>query len=1007
MKWIKALGALAVLAALVIGPPALLIGFVGNPWPAEGVSLMAPLTDGAIIGVLAAILWLFWAQMVVCIIVEAVAVARATRLNIRVPATFGFQQHLAQALVAAVVLVLAGGAMTSGASHATANTAPAAATSSVMSTIVAASETTTEETTSDQQTTNEADKVDDAPTVTVHRGDTLWSLAIKHLGDGERWQEIADANEGKEMRGGGTFRGSVVIQPGWELQLPGDAIVTKDSGQVTIEKGDTLSQIALDELGDANKYPEIFEASKDIKQPGGRHLSDPDVIEPGWTVQLPGHAAAEEAPAPMEEPASKQEQPAAPAPVEGPPVAQQAPQAPSEAAPQAEGQETDQASADTDKALDEEEGGWPVRTAGGIGAVLAAGLIALLALRRRRQQQHRKPGQSIPLPTDDAANLETEVRAVADVDQTAALDEVLRDLATSYAEDGRPLPTVQAVRLSEGRVELYLATPDTLPAPWADIAGGNAWARQLDRISGVQDMPAPYPTLVTVGSDEEDGTVLLNVEQHGSIGVDASDPWPVMAAMVVELSTSPWSQELLVTVCGGWRELEDLLPADRMRYVPSIENLTPSAGRPELLVVVNHDAANPAITGLIGDNVSLIHAGTEGGKWGLTLTSPTTGSVRPMGLSVTPQQINDEDYPRIVEILKSSLQEPTEMSQRPSLTSVELDDSNHTEHEAIAYPEEGGEDLDNGHGRQTGGSVDELLPSTASPYSGTVTIDRPTQTLPADTEVADQVDLTEEAPATPSPVETGHPVLRILGPTVDLAGVGAFPDEQGRTSHRGVCLRIALFLALNPNTTKQQLRDGVWGGARVTSNTVAQRVSKLRAWLGENPETGAMYLPPRSLRLDDAIKTDWDIFTTMVGNPAKAATSALEDALRMVTGRPLEGETAKHFAFAEFETQHMISGVVDAAYELARRRYMDGNWRGVEEAAAIGVKFEPGTERLWRIWIHAAHSAGNPPAVTEAIDRMHARISELGFDLEPETLELIEALQSHDDDAINQGREAL
>src|SRR5699024_4662908 len=127
----------------------------------------------------------------------------------------------------------------------------------------------------------------------------------------------------------------------------------------------------------------------------------------------------------------------------------------------------------------------------------------------------------------------------------------------------------------------------------------------------------------------------------------------------------------------------------------------------------------------------------------------------------------------------------------------------------------------------------------------------------------------------------------------------------------------------------------------------------------------------------------------------QATTSNLEAALDLVQGRPFEGEDPHHYAFAEFVAQDIISTIVDAAYELARRRYAAGQWRAVEEAAALCVQFEPGTQRLWRIWIHAAHAAHSPPAVTEAIDRMNARITDLGFDLEPETLELIDALQNH------------
>jgi nucleoid-associated protein YgaU len=48
----------------------------------------------------------------------------------------------------------------------------------------------------------------------------------------------------------------------------------------TVKKGDTLSAIAKQFYGDANKYPVIFEANKPM-------LTDPDKIYPGQNLRIP------------------------------------------------------------------------------------------------------------------------------------------------------------------------------------------------------------------------------------------------------------------------------------------------------------------------------------------------------------------------------------------------------------------------------------------------------------------------------------------------------------------------------------------------------------------------------------------------------------------------------------------------------------------------------------------------------------------------------------------------
>jgi nucleoid-associated protein YgaU len=54
---------------------------------------------------------------------------------------------------------------------------------------------------------------------------------------------------------------------------------------VTVQSGDSLGAIARDNLGDAGRWREIFDANRD-------QISDPNMIFPGQVLKLPGVQAA-------------------------------------------------------------------------------------------------------------------------------------------------------------------------------------------------------------------------------------------------------------------------------------------------------------------------------------------------------------------------------------------------------------------------------------------------------------------------------------------------------------------------------------------------------------------------------------------------------------------------------------------------------------------------------------------------------------------------------------------
>ncbi len=56
---------------------------------------------------------------------------------------------------------------------------------------------------------------------------------------------------------------------------------------VVVQAGDYLRAIAMEHLGDENRWSEIFELNKGVTQADGRALTDPDLIYAGWVLELP------------------------------------------------------------------------------------------------------------------------------------------------------------------------------------------------------------------------------------------------------------------------------------------------------------------------------------------------------------------------------------------------------------------------------------------------------------------------------------------------------------------------------------------------------------------------------------------------------------------------------------------------------------------------------------------------------------------------------------------------
>lgn len=92
-------------------------------------------------------------------------------------------------------------------------------------------------------------------TYTVKAGDSLWNVAAKQLGDGNRYREIMTLNS----------LTSTTIHAGLVLSIPGTSASANTAAAstktYTVKKGDSLWNIAAKQLGNGARYKEIMSLS--------------------------------------------------------------------------------------------------------------------------------------------------------------------------------------------------------------------------------------------------------------------------------------------------------------------------------------------------------------------------------------------------------------------------------------------------------------------------------------------------------------------------------------------------------------------------------------------------------------------------------------------------------------------------------------------------------------------------------------------------------------------------
>lgn len=1086
MRLLKALSAFVVLGALVVGPPWLLSRYVGNPWPSGGVSIGAPLTDEAIVGLLAVVVWLLWAQFVCCVLAEAIAALTDDRLAPPFTMAFGFQRHLARRLVATVVIATVSTPLLTGAGAAavtfpthsktltedqqssawtvgppgsavvgrdapdhprrevevTLSDAADAAPSSGAHTTSAAAHRQHAPVESrspqaqggigalEQQTATEA--------VTVMRLDTLWSIAERTLGSGERWPEIAALNEGRTMADGVRFTTADHIRPGWRLLVPASATTVDrvertqtvrrgndvspthprrtpqargGTGQVTVSRGDSLWEIAEDTMGGGQEWPRLYQHNR------ATIGADPDLIYPGEVLRLPApgppEPVASELPDSVEARGSgADDRRTRVAPLSTPrgPGSTGTPHRPHVEASDAA---TPVASPTPRHGADHAEAHRVVditalRALLATAILLSSALAAALLANRRHQMRHRRPGRRIVDPPRGPAHLERMVGETADRATADFVDLALRDLAAHHRASQKPIPALDAAVLDDaGILLLFAGDPDGAPPPgWAQSDGGWRLPANADLAPELRNaQPAPYPALVSIGLDDNGRTWLLDLEQQGDLRLGGAPANDLMRFMVAELALNTWSADITVLLVDNTLpELSSLDPrrvrrvtaADAHRQATAHARESDSGAtalrrrRDDLAV----ESTSPLVIVTDGAPAELDRGGDDRPAV-LVLCTPVGAAVevRDHGLRLPGREFEvrpfllTDDQARLMCQLLALTRQPGDVAVPPAPEDTAL-----------------------GQLTKVDGSVrEDLTARRDQDVAGTTTLLPDPDDTYLQHAATTPTDIASLAPSVPEPVRADllladpdleqdlidwfdarsiRPRVRVLGP-VDVT---ALDGEHERVANLGGTVEFVVYLACQERgvTKDRAAEDLGWSGA-----TVQNRARDARRVLGRRPD-GAEWLPDAgrsdsarrrgvaTYQLDPEVLVDADLFRRLRARAAAHGAGGLKDlvtALALVHGEPFEQLRRGGYGWlleGDRLDHHLAAAIADVAHIVATRALVDDDLDLARRACQIGIRVNPHSD-IARLDLAAVVAAegGDPDDVlrSEVLERVDADLT--------------------------------
>lgn len=437
----------------------------------------------------------------------------------------------------------------------------------------------------------------------VGAGESIYSIAVAMAGtDTWRVTEIADAiidaNLGVEMPSGQRFTSPAYIETGWTLTVPagvsvrtttnspaaphGTFPVQADTATHVVEPGDTLWAIADQRLGDPTAWTQIWETNAGHQMGDGRTFDDPDLILPGWELEIPTdelpstqHAADDvqvevevepvgelsdesdvddrsdvvDADEELDAPASDVDEVVTSTPARtdagvwklgAPPPTTVVPP------PSTTTLATDSRDAGSDDQVVAAPGPQtpsPIRMEH--AALLAAGVLALVGVRRRQRLRAARPRHRVPEPHPDVSETERRLRHVGAGERALRVDVACRAAAWSLIGTGCQIGW--ALASPDGTIQLRLTGSAELPAPW--VGAGQTWRlgaeAPVELLSDdARRVGQPCVALVQLGVTDDGDDVIIDLEAAGQLAIaaPAEQADEVITAVAASLASSVFAE---------------------------------------------------------------------------------------------------------------------------------------------------------------------------------------------------------------------------------------------------------------------------------------------------------------------------------------------------------------------------------------------------------------------------------------------------------------------------------